>query len=265
MTRRDDRGFALVIVLVSIGLLALLGTHLTLAGRTELRIARNVRNAAVAEAIADGAIHQAAFHLLDGSERKWRPDGQVRRLAAPDAVVDVQVMDARGLVNPNSAPPALMAALLRVLGTPESQAIAIAAALFDWRTPGLVASPNGAKAPQYAAAGRPYAPPGRPFADLDEIGAVMGMTPALLAALRPHLSLYNYGEIDPARAGPAVRRAIELSRSGQPGEDDAGEVVVVRARAALASGTMFQRDATLMLRPAADGRPFRILTWESGS
>ena len=251
-------------MLWSLALLALLGTRVTSAGRTETQIARNMRDAAIAEAAADGAIHEAAFHLLDPSQRGWQADGLTRRIFGAGLAIDLRVENPAGRVNPNSAPPALMAALIRELGGDSRAAPSIAAAIFDWRAPGLVPSPGGAKTAQYRAAGRADGPSGRPFAELDELAPVMGMTPALLAALRPHLSLHNFGQVDPALATPAIARAIAKSGFGQPALDDVGPVVLLRADVTLANGAGFTRRATLLLRPTQDGHPFHVLNWESG-
>lgn len=263
--RPHERGFALLIVLWSLALLALLGTRVTSAGRTEAQLARNMRDAAVAEAAADGAVHQAVFHLLDRSEGRWVADGRARRIDGAGVSISVLPQNPAGLVNPNSAPPALMAALIREVGGDPRAAPTIAAAIFDWRTPGQIASPGGAKARDYAAAGRAFAPPGKPFTDVDEMGAVLGMTPALLAALRPHLSLHNFGRIELAFANPVVLRALAAAGVGQPKLDQVGPVVLLRADATLANGAGFTRRAVVLLTPATDGRPFRILSWESGS
>lgn len=257
---RGQRGFALLIVLFSLGLLALIGTHITLAGRTEAQIARNLREAAAAEAAADGAIHEAVFRLRDGSPRRWVTDGLPRELAQPGVAITVWPGTPSGLLNPNSAPPALVAALLRQLGARPEAAAAIAAAMFDWRTPG----PAAAKAAPYIAAGSRYAPTGKPFADIDELAAVLGMTPELLSALRPYVSVHNYGPIDPLRAPPALARALAEAGVGQPALADNGPVALLRAEAVLPSGTSFVRRATVLLLPGPHGEPFRILAWDSG-
>lgn len=72
-----DRGFALLIVLWAVVLLALLATRLMAAGRTELQLSANLRGAAEAEAAADGAVQEAMFHLLNPSDA-WRADGADR-------------------------------------------------------------------------------------------------------------------------------------------------------------------------------------------
>jgi general secretion pathway protein K len=261
---RGERGFALIMVLWAVALLALIGAHVTQAGRGETQLVANLRDAAIAEAAADGAVHAAVFHLLDRNGQTWAADGQPRLLSDGSPRLAVRVTDPRGLLNPNHAPPPLMAALIRAVGGDDATADAIAAAIFDWHTQGQIVSPGGAKRAQYEAAGRGLAPSGRAFADLDELGLVLGMTPQLLAALRPHLSLVNFSRIEPQLADPAVAQALTASGVGQPGDDNARPVVLVRAEATLARGTRFVRRAAVQLDPTDASHPARFLTWRSG-
>ncbi len=70
-----QRGFALLIVLWTLALLALLGTQLLATGRQDTQLARNLLDAAVLEAAANGAVQQAIFGMLDGSNQHWSADG----------------------------------------------------------------------------------------------------------------------------------------------------------------------------------------------
>jgi general secretion pathway protein K len=60
-------------------------------------------------------------------------------------------------------------------GIPIDQADHVADCLYDWVTPGDLRSLNGAKAPDYAAAGLPQRPSYKPFISFDEVKLVMGM------------------------------------------------------------------------------------------
>ena len=62
---RRNSGFALIIVLWTLVLIAFVVAHLTAAGRTEIRIARNLVTNAVTQAAADGAIFEAIFNQPD--------------------------------------------------------------------------------------------------------------------------------------------------------------------------------------------------------
>ncbi len=259
----NQRGFALLIVLIGVALLGAMTMRLAAAGRTDIMLTRNLLAAAAAEQAADGAVHEAGVHLA-AHTRGWIADGRTIRLDQGNLRIDVTLIDPRGLVNPNLAPAPLMEALIHRVGGDKDRAAHLAAAIFDWRTPGPAPSQGGAKAAQYRAAGLPYVPAGHRFGDVDELGAVLGMSPVLLDALRPHLSVYNFGNILPQRADPIVRDALTQAEIGQPADDDPGPVAIVVARASLPNGARFTRKAALLLVPAANGRPFRILSWENG-
>src|SRR4051812_33474439 len=66
-----QRGFALLIVLWMLVLIAFMTAHVTATGRTEIRIAANLAANAAAQAAADGAVYQAIFNLADP-----RPEGR---------------------------------------------------------------------------------------------------------------------------------------------------------------------------------------------
>jgi Tfp pilus assembly protein PilX len=68
--RRKDRteasrGFALLVVLWFLVLIAAIGTYLMANARSETAIARNILAAAHAEALADAGVAQAAFNLTE--------------------------------------------------------------------------------------------------------------------------------------------------------------------------------------------------------
>jgi general secretion pathway protein K len=263
----NRRGFALLIVLWTLVLLGLLVTHLTAAGRSEARIAGNFAANAVAEAAADGVVYEAIFHLMEGS---WATDSLEHRLKLSGGAATVRIDTEAGKINPNIASVELMTALLRVVGVETRRAQALAEAIADWREPVTQARPNGAKLPQYRAAGLDYGPPGAPFESFDELGRVLGMTPDLLDQLRPHLSLYQLGSPDPKLADKLVAQALSLLPD-QPGqalfEPQPGEVlglltVTIDAEAHTGSNGSFLRRAVIRIGPAFE-RGYQILAWDT--
>jgi general secretion pathway protein K len=152
-THRREGGFALLLVLWSLGLLALIGTQVTATGRAEAMLAANLRTAAVAEAAADGAVHQAIFRLLAPEAQRWPADGPARELALPGgATALLRIESDQGKLNPNLATAPLLQALLLQLGAEPRTAGGLAGAILDWRTAGLRPRPGGAKEAQYRAA-----------------------------------------------------------------------------------------------------------------
>jgi len=206
---RRQGGFALLIVLWSLVLLALLTTQLTSSARSELQLAANIRSASVREAQADGLIYGAIFRLMSGSPVQRRADGLDQPMAVPGGRAILRVTSLAGKVNPNTASEPLLTALLEQVGMAEKPAAGLAAAIADWHTPGQRARPLGAKAAQYRAAGRSYAPPGAPFETIGELGEVLGMTPQLLARLTPHMSVFYPGDPVRAAADPVVLRVLQ--------------------------------------------------------
>lgn len=261
-----DHGFALLIVLWTTVLLALLATRITAAGRSETQIGANLRDAAVTEAAADGAVHEALFHLLASGERRWTPDGR-RRVAFPSASVDVSIENLAGRVNLNTASAELLRALLDALRVEPHQAASLPAAIVDWRAPGQRRGSYGAKSLQYQAAGRDYGPPGAPFQTVDELGDVLGMTPALLARLRPHLTTWGENDPDPAFADPLVLAALRtLGNAATPGGDNSDALVLaITADANGPAGSHFVRHAVVEIAPSPRGKSWRMLEWTASS
>jgi general secretion pathway protein K len=262
-----QRGFALLIVLWSLVLLAVLVVGLTATGRGEVQLASNLRGSASAEAEADGAIYAAVFHLVDTSANHWVPGGPPRMVRLPRGVAEVRIEDLSGRVNPNTASVEFLAALLRGVGAEGRAAAQLAAAIADWRTPGTQPHAGGAKMPQYRASGRNLAPPGAPFQSLAELGDVLGMTPELLDRLLPHLSLYTETDPNPALADPVVRQAIEdvegvdLATPSLVGPDDP-IAVVISASSVDVSGARAARRAVVRIGASNDSRRWRILAWD---
>ena len=215
---RRNAGFALLIVLWTLVLIAFLVLHLTASGRTEIRIANNLQSNAVAAAAADGAISAAIFALsAPQPDQRWTVNGPTHRLTIGNCQVVVQLDNEAARINPSLAPPALIELLLRAVGSPPDNARTIAEAIGDWV--GSAQTPKTADSlkAKYQAAGLDYAPPGGPLESMDELNRVLGMTPALFAALRPHLTLFGPAQPDPTGGDPVVAAAIaQTPQVGQP-------------------------------------------------
>jgi general secretion pathway protein K len=263
MTRQ--RGFALLMVLWTMGLLALLVAQFTTTGRTETRVTANLRANATAQAAADGALHEAILRLLQGV---WVPDDRPRMIRVQDAAVEIRVQNQASKVNPNAAPVAVLQSLLTNQGIEPGKAAALARAIVDWRSASAKSASGGSKLSQYQAAGLPYAPAGKPFDSVEEVGQVVGMTPALLVRIKPFLSVYQ--ESDSASEEESASQI-----TGTPPATDRGGwylgstgrimVVSIHAVAVGGEGGRFARQAIVRLRaePSLDQEPYQILTWET--
>jgi general secretion pathway protein K len=265
-----ERGFALLIVLWALVLVGFLIIQLTAAGRTETRIAGNLVSNAAAQAAADGAVAAAVFHFLDpDGPSRWPADGAAHRLSIGKAGVIVRIGDESGRINPNLAPEALLGGLLRAVGVEAARAETLAGAIADWIAPGETRGPQGAKAAAYRAAGLDYGPPGAPLQTIDELGRVLGMTPDLMAELRPHLSLWTRNEIPAAAAADAaVQRALDSVPvdmnnvlSTVPRQQDRF-TLNIRATAKEPSGAVFTRVAVVRIGAGIE-KGYQVLAWEA--
>jgi general secretion pathway protein K len=265
MTRGAKRqsGFALLVVLWTLPLLALLGTHLVATGRQDTQIARNLLDDAVLEAAANGAVQHAVFGVLDGSVRHWNTDGSVQIVQIGSTTVAVRVEDEADKVNPNIASAKMLQALMLQVGADPETASAVAASIVEWRLTSSSAPRARAIIARYAAANRDYAPSGAPFASIDELGAVLGMTEGLLARLRPHLTVYTDGDPNAATQDVIVAQAMALAgQRGADTEEGATGLMSVAADARGPGQARFVVHVVVRTNARPEGRRYDILSYE---
>ncbi len=266
MSLRRERGFALLIVLWSLVLVSLILSQLLSAGRSATALAETARDGAMGRAAADGAIAEAIFHLL-GHGGAWATDGSPHALAIGASAVTVEVQDLATRINPNLASMALLAGLFQAAGLAAQQATALAEAVTAWRSPPASQAEAAARLADYRRAGLAFAPPGKPFADVSELGHVIGMTPALLAAVTPYLSLYQSGDPDLDIAPPMVRQALTIAgqAGAQSGQFEGNFPVVSIEAEARGPGRSLVRRRAIVSLPGDQARtPYRILAFTDG-
>jgi general secretion pathway protein K len=282
---RRSGGFALLIVLWTLVLIAFIVARMTASGRTEIRIAENLRADAAAEAADDGAIYSAIFNQLDPNpDERWPLNGRPRELMIGSSRVMVQLEDEAGRINPSTASPALLEALLRTTGSNAESARRLAAAIGEWVGSAAFGSaafgeragsaadarPRNAVLADYRAAGLDYGPPGEPLETLDELGRVLGMTPAVFAAIRPHLTLFGPPQPNAQTADPIVTAA--LAATGQvpqalvPGNQPPPDLLLVRITAtAFGPGNARVSKAAILRVGAMLPGGYAVLAWGAGT
>jgi general secretion pathway protein K len=264
---RGDDGFALIIVLWTLVLIAFIVAHVTANGRTEVRIAGNMVAEATAEAADDGAIVAAIFNLLDPNpDQRWPLDGSSHELTIGGSRVLVQLRDESERINPSSAAPQLLEALLRLTGSDAESARRLAASISEWVGSDPAGRPQEAQLAEYQAAGLDYGPPNAPLETIDELGRVLGMTPAVLAAVRPHLTLFGPPEPNALSADPIVAAALSQIRQVAPiaapanQGPDAPLIVRMIASALGPSNARVQRSAIVRVGASLPGG-YAVLAW----
>jgi general secretion pathway protein K len=209
-----NRGFALIIVLWSIVLLSEIIFHITASGRTELKISSNIVANTIAREATDGAIFQTIFRQSAMKlDQRWVADGGLHEIVIGETRINVKLEDEASLINPNSASPALVEALLRATGSDSATASKLATAISEWTGTVSVARPRAIVMEDYQNAGLDYGPPGEAMETLDELGQVLGMTPAVLASIRPHLTLFGPPEPSATSADDYVAIALAEARA----------------------------------------------------
>jgi general secretion pathway protein K len=264
-----DGGFALLIVLWTMVLLALLVAQITGAGRAETQMAAALRLSAQLEAAADGAVYETIWHMLDGGGDMWPPGGGSYQLHEATGPVEVDIEDERGKMDVNQVPPGLLAGLFSVLGADNTTANNVATAISDWRSQGSPGDAETSVPPEYRMDGRAWGPPGQEIERLDELKLVRGMTPQLYAASLPYLTLALEQGPWLQYAGPVVLAAIAKAKRVAgltvDSPDARGPVVLrVTATAVGPGGARFVRRVLMRLDGTLSGPAwkYRILEWE---
>ena len=144
MTKREA-GFALLIVLWTVGFLALLGTQIVAAGRSDTQLADNLKQEAVLEAAADGAVAKTLFMAAAAKDPSFQADGVTHRLVIGGTAVLVLIENESDRINLNTASGVLLRALILEVGGAPGLADRLAAAILDWRTSGAAPRRGGAE------------------------------------------------------------------------------------------------------------------------
>ena len=204
----------MLIVLWTVAFLALLGTQIVAAGRSDTHLAENLRQEAVLEAAAVGAIQYVTFLVLAANDPKIQTQGVTSEVRVGETSVLVRVENEGDRVNLNTASAVLLRSLIIEVGGAPGLADRLAAAILDWRASGANARSRGASASDYRVAGRNYGPPGTPFESVDELADVLGMSPDLFARIAPHLTVLTDGDPDMSTRDPVVAKALTDAATG---------------------------------------------------
>jgi general secretion pathway protein K len=258
-----QRGVALLIVLWTLALLALLGTQVLTTSRQDTALARNQLDAATLQSAADGAVQQALWHVLDASSEHWNADGLVHVIRVGTTAVAVHIGREADKVNPAIASPALLQALLLEVGADPVAAKVLATSIVQWRLGSGPAGRRNATFLRYQRAGLGYAPSGAPIDSIDELGAVIGMTPDLLTRLKPHLTLFTEADPQTTTHDPVVARALALAGQLTVEAGDSGDrLVSVTADARGPDDSRFVTRVVARLNMLPQGRRYEILAYE---
>lgn len=187
-----------------------------------------------AELLAEEALLQD-LRLDTGVDSFLEPWAQMRELPLPEGILSACIEDLAARINLNdlgaeagnfSTMQLRFIRLLQVLPLEEPlssrEALALANAVFDWiDADNEVRLPGGAEALDYQRLMPAYRPANQAFSSIAELRLVQGMTPEILAALTPHVSVWGNGSLN----FNALDRGLSLSA---PDSADGTEPVMLR-------------------------------------
>lgn len=278
--RDSERGAALLAVLL---LVAVTGA-LAAAGVEKLRLssALAANGAALDQARAYALGLEQLLTLTIDDVASQSPDrttlaggwhGAPRRYPFPDgSLATAEVRDGSNCFNLNSVasgtdPAALtarlrgmeqLAALLRLIGVADREAVRIAESAGDWVD--ADDSPNrfGAEDAFYASGERPYRPANTLFAEPSELRAVAGMTPEIYERARPFLCALPVAELSPINVNTLLpEQAPLLAMLARDRMSIEGARRAIAARPA--EGWRDTADFWRAARPGAVGLPIEVL------
>jgi general secretion pathway protein K len=288
-----QRGFALLVVLSALGLLAVVAAGFAHVARSHIKLAAAAGAGARAEALADAGVHMAILDLLAAREsgpgnRRFALDATPFSCSAGrGATLVIAVQDEAGKVDLNIAGPVLIRAL--VLGLGVSAGEAAVDAILDYRDEDDARRLAGAERAEYLAAGRLQGPRNGSFLAVEDLASVLGLTQADANRLRPFVTVHSGligidAGVAPRVLVDALARGLQDSGGESLLESDAGagaddlpatlppqlrvasmrRAFTIRAQARLTGGATFVREAVVEF-VAATAAAFQLRRWHRGS
>ncbi len=290
--RIAQSGIALIAVLWVMVVLAALAASFSTSTRTEVNLARNMAEAASAEAIADAAVARAAGGLVvPVSEGGLRTDQTIYAWPFGGGTARFAISDEGGKIDLNLAARSLLRALFDVVGVAGREAEALADAIVTYRGGGAgdasAADNSGEDETDFTGNTGDT-----PFAVLEELQQVPGMTGEIYRKIAPAMTVYSDQPDPDAKAAlPPVREALARTQGRGQDEDqtEAGEeqwpplppgpltilregsfaprsmigVFTVHSEGRSAGGAVFARDAVVAVEYGGD-KPYTVRVWRQG-
>jgi general secretion pathway protein K len=231
---RDERGFALLAVLLVLAIMAVLGAEFAYSTRLEASAVRAYKDGIAAAHLAEAAIAQATRELLgDWTVVAADENGELTfytrdRLALPHlkrrevplgpGQYSYRLRDEEALLNLNTLQPGRLETLLNELGVQREQRDQIVDSLQDWRDPNEEHRLNGAESDDhYLKLPVPYRARNANIESVSELLQIRGVTRDLFfggsgqSGLADAFTVRTVGQVNLNTATPLVLRALGLS------------------------------------------------------
>jgi general secretion pathway protein K len=207
--RRDARGVILIALLWIITILSVIALSFSRETFVEVATARNARDLVDSYYIARAGIAMTTYQLYQ-KIYMTQQTGLPSLEAQPDAIdmgkvtgqfgdgeYEVDIQDESGKISLITLQEAQLRNLVQGIGITEPDASIIVDSILDWRTPGPIARPNGAKDDYYQSLSPSYSiwPDGGRMKAVEELLLIRGVTPE-----------YYYGKREKLPDGQIVDR-----------------------------------------------------------
>ena len=186
------KGVALVLVLWIIVLLSVIGISHSRNVRLDMQIARHNVEHAKAMALAETGVSRAIYELFNNNEEtRWLFNGQVYQMSMPEGEVQIMIRNTAGLVDINTATPAVLETLFSGVQIDQDERSALVDAIMDWKDSDDLKRLNGAEDADYKQKGLDYGTPDRPFFSIGELRYVIGMNTAIYNTISPYITVFS--------------------------------------------------------------------------
>src|SRR5947199_10621839 len=233
-SRTRERGFALLVVLLVLALVAVVGAEFAYSMRLEAAAVRAYKNGIIGNHLAETALEQAIREIVadtpyvveddDGLLTFYtadrRPLPRLRREKAEfgGGRYSYRITDEEARLNVNNSPPARIDRLLQTLGLDKDVRDTIVDSIEDWRDPNEAHRLNGAESDDYyLKLPVPYRAHNANLESVAELLQIKGVTPAIYNGTkdRPGLvglvTVRGSGPVNMNTAGPEALAALGLS------------------------------------------------------
>ena len=196
---RDQRGFALLAVMLVLALLGVVVTEFVFSMRLEASMVRSYKDSVLAGYLAEGGVQQALRELLSTADVHWLdetgdlvlykiPAGGTQPTRLPSmprtrvplgsGEFTYRITDEEARININTAPVDRIDRLLIALGIEKRDRDIINDSLQDWKDSDSLARPNGAESEDYyLRLPVPYRARNTQMQDVRELLQIRGITP----------------------------------------------------------------------------------------
>jgi len=231
---KNERGFALLMVLLVLALVAVVSAEFAYSMRLEAAAVRAYKNGIIGNHLAETALEQAIREIVadtpfvveedDGLLTFYtadrRPLPRLRREKAEfgGGRYSYRITDEEARLNVNTSAPDRIDRLLQTLGLEKEVRDTIVDSIQDWRDPDEAHRLNGAESDDYyLKLPVPYRARNANIESITELLQIKGITPAIYNGTkdRPGLAALvtarGAGQVNMNTAGPAVLSALGLS------------------------------------------------------